>query len=320
MVYSRYYRHLLNEKEKSVYDALEKGLMEEKKVIVTSSLPAKRVSDVLLSVNMDHPELFWVDFNQTGIATNGLVLMFTPAYAYTEAQKKCYEHKLLETALSIEEAVNHRTIYDACLYIHDWLISHITYRKENQRALEAHSIIGALVQGSCVCEGYAKAFKYLADMVKIRCLSAVGYAVDNDGTRGGHAWNIVKVNGRYYHVDATQDQFIEGRWHSHACFLLSDQEILVDHELDPAFTWPVCRESGCPLKTIHGTRQLISCLEDACRKGASYTEVRLSKGFPYEKLKQMVADHVTSKDQLWLSHLRLSWFRDYGRTLIIGWE
>ena len=52
-----------------------------------------------------------------------------------------------------------------------------------------------------VCEGYAKAFKYLCDLSAfsndIECCLATGY------TDEAHMWNIVRVNGRSYLVDVT---------------------------------------------------------------------------------------------------------------------
>ena len=52
-----------------------------------------------------------------------------------------------------------------------------------------------------VCEGYAKAFKYLCDLSEfsgdVRC-----YLVDGT-TTGPHAWNLVQIDGRRYMADIT---------------------------------------------------------------------------------------------------------------------
>ena len=58
-----------------------------------------------------------------------------------------------------------------------------------------------------VCEGYAKAFKYLCDLTSfsrtISCITVAGTSTYN-GTSGGHMWNVVKMeNGRNYIVDVT---------------------------------------------------------------------------------------------------------------------
>jgi hypothetical protein len=61
---------------------------------------------------------------------------------------------------------------------------------------------------SVVCEGYAKAFKYLCDLSgknDVECLSATGYLFVSEGDEGeGHMWNVVRMpDGRNYLVDVT---------------------------------------------------------------------------------------------------------------------
>lgn len=53
---------------------------------------------------------------------------------------------------------------------------------------------------STVCDGYSKAFKMLCDENNIPCIIVVGYAGNV-----GHAWNYVKMGGRWYAIDSTWD-------------------------------------------------------------------------------------------------------------------
>lgn len=59
-----------------------------------------------------------------------------------------------------------------------------------------------------VCEGYAKAFKYLCDLTwrsgdpAVQCLLATG-TMDGGTGAGGHMWNIVTIGGRNYLADVT---------------------------------------------------------------------------------------------------------------------
>ena len=59
---------------------------------------------------------------------------------------------------------------------------------------------------SVVCEGYAKAFKYLCDLSDlpgVECLTVSGY-LTSSSTSGGHMWNVVRMDdGRNYLVDLT---------------------------------------------------------------------------------------------------------------------
>lgn len=100
-------------------------------------------------------------------------------------------------------------------YIHDWLIYSVEYDYKDLAALEEESTAGAsnkyrymyneygaIVEGQAICQGYAYAFKAIVDELNrqtnsgIKC--EIAYASD-------HAWNRVKLNGKWYHIDVTWD-------------------------------------------------------------------------------------------------------------------
>ncbi len=101
------------------------------------------------------------------------------------------------------------TPQDAILSFHDYLIDSCSYSPTHQSTVEAqnaynkktnylvHSPYSALVGDRItVCQGYALAFKLLCNMAGIDC----GYAMNQ-----GHIWNIVELDGNYYHFDLTWD-------------------------------------------------------------------------------------------------------------------
>jgi hypothetical protein len=56
---------------------------------------------------------------------------------------------------------------------------------------------GALVYGTAIGEGYAMAYKALCDELGLECTVVLGELA---GLK--HAWNIARINGDYYHIDA----------------------------------------------------------------------------------------------------------------------
>ena len=62
-----------------------------------------------------------------------------------------------------------------------------------------HQAEGALLKGTAVCSGYAKAYEAMLDAAGIPNETITGYA------GGYHAWNLVQVDGQWYHVDTTWD-------------------------------------------------------------------------------------------------------------------
>ncbi len=89
------------------------------------------------------------------------------------------------------------------LAIHDKLIEVNTYddvcKNANTPYHVGHTAYGALVNGTSVCDGYSLAMNYLLEDVGINSLVIAGNA------GGGHAWNIVELEGDWYEVDATWD-------------------------------------------------------------------------------------------------------------------
>lgn len=120
------------------------------------------------------------------------------------------------------------------LAIHDYIVKNTTYDYTNlvKGTLpgETYTIYGVLINKKAVCEGYAKAMYKLLKMAGVENMVVIGEA---DGTP--HAWNLVKINGSYTHLDATWDDPVTrtGRGVlSHKYFNLSDQAISKDHKWD----------------------------------------------------------------------------------------
>lgn len=137
-----------------------------------------------------------------------------PAYLYSPAEATKIRGQLDAAAQSIisEHINDHQSDYDKVRSLHDYLKSNLEYdtvaassHRPNERNIaEAHNIIGALLKHKCVCEGFAKAFKFLCDKIDLECWVVSGKGSSSIGA-GPHAWNIVKINGYYHHVDVTWD-------------------------------------------------------------------------------------------------------------------
>ena len=92
--------------------------------------------------------------------------------------------------------------YDVVKTLHDYLITHCDYDIRvdiGNMPFISHQAEGALLKGTAVCSGYAKAYEILLDAAGIPCETITGFA------GGYHAWNLVQVDGQWYHVDATWD-------------------------------------------------------------------------------------------------------------------
>jgi len=121
--------------------------------------------------------------------------------------------------------------------IHNWLIQTVDYGEiENSKA--QYTIYGALAKNKAVCEGYARAFKYLVDGTGIPCVLVSGTATNSRGEEQQHAWNYVQINENWYAIDVTWDDPIilnGGELTTelkYKYFLKGSEEFKVDHKED----------------------------------------------------------------------------------------
>ena len=131
--------------------------------------------------------------------------------------------------------------YEDIKMVHDYLVDTINYESSLSKE-NIYNIYGALVNKECVCEGYARAFKYLLDELNIPCVMVIGTGTNSQGETESHAWNYVQLNGNWYAVDTTWDDPVvigggsaseESRY---KYFLVGKEVIDQDHSPSGQFT------------------------------------------------------------------------------------
>jgi hypothetical protein len=134
--------------------------------------------------------------------------------------------------------------YDACLAVHDWLVANVSYDETIDQSGIDNGSYGALVGRRTMCQGYAEAFQLLLECVTdIDVLMEVGKGNDSAAGSGGgwvgHAWNLVDIDGLWYHIDATFDDPVSNKTGqvNHYYFGQSDSVMKRDHQWETGF-WP----------------------------------------------------------------------------------
>ena len=122
------------------------------------------------------------------------------------------------------------------LAYHEYLTSTVAYAyaaylQGSLGGAHEYDMYGALVNHSSVCQGYAETMFYLLKKAGLSCAIASSQNIN-------HAWNIVKLNGKWYHIDATWDDPVwdmPGR-SLHTYFLVSfdtmNKNTLTNHTKD----------------------------------------------------------------------------------------
>ena len=120
----------------------------------------------------------------------------------TQAQEKAVDAKVDQILQELN--VDGKTDVEKVYAIYDYMINHIRYDYEHlddTTYMQKYTAYAALVENTSVCMGYALAFYRLA----LACGVDARY-INSDPMN--HAWDIVKVDGQYYYLDATWDEKI----------------------------------------------------------------------------------------------------------------
>ena len=125
--------------------------------------------------------------------------------------------------------------FDKVKAINDYMIKNVRYDMDNYLNNTipdiSYTALGALEKKVAVCSGYAKTFRLLANCAGLEATYIIG-----DTPEGYHAWNQVKVDGKWYNIDVTWndgDYEIHEKGH-YACscyqyFLLSNEDFNKSH-------------------------------------------------------------------------------------------
>jgi len=118
--------------------------------------------------------------------------------------------------------------------VHDYMV--VTYQYDTNYASglygdDTYSFRGLLKNNTGVCQAYAELFYLLMRYEGIECYLVTGTADGGTGLYGSHAWNLILVDGNYYHVDVTFDDPIPdgGSRITYTYFLKTESEIAKDH-------------------------------------------------------------------------------------------
>lgn len=167
--------------------------------------------------------------------STGYLQKVTITYGRTYSQIMPVQQIFNATAESvINKADSQLTDYAKLKYIHDWIVNNTVYTL-NGPAYKSEAD-GAVVYGKALCEGYSKTFMYMAQKLGFECICVVG-SVDNTA----HMWNMVKLNGAWYHVDATFDDPITSDGSNiltHDYFLVGTYEISKTHTINNPVSVP----------------------------------------------------------------------------------
>ncbi|MEZ0537030.1 S-layer homology domain-containing protein [Caldicellulosiruptoraceae bacterium PP1] len=216
-------------------------------ITLYDSINFDNVNEVMAGINdrllKEYPAIS--DFGYDGfeykisrLQNNKYLLAIKVKYIFNK-EERLARRQQLENAINefINKYLNNPSItddHDKVLAIHDGLIKEVSYDWEgynnNNISYDSYTAYGALVNKKAVCEGIAKAASLIFNRLGIQNIIIYGQAT-NGNTTDTHAWNAVKIDDSWYHVDITFDNLDQNEDIEipRNYIFLTDDEISVDH-------------------------------------------------------------------------------------------
>lgn len=123
--------------------------------------------------------------------------------------------------------------------IHDYLVMTVAYdTRTKDIPKDSYGVDGTFFNKIAVCDGYTKSMQLLLNKVGVETLFVAG---TSKGVN--HSWNIVKVDGEYYHVDATWDDPVPNKPNvNYNYFLMTNEQLKKDHQWNEK-AYPVAKST-----------------------------------------------------------------------------
>lgn len=212
---------------RSTIDVSDIGISGSEIVYTTSDGTSLSGESAVRQMTRDNP--FFSTLAITGIPTFTKSGNIVNSVGVTFSQYT-WKPETISLALEAYEEVmakvnKNMTVVQKLAIVHDWICAHIDYSLNAQLADFA---LGALANGKAVCAGYAQCFQFLITQLGIE-----NVYLSADTPKEPHAWNLVKVDGYWFHIDTTWDDGVAGSTgYHHSFFLLNDDEFLASGDDD----------------------------------------------------------------------------------------
>ncbi len=246
----------ISELKTSMVSAIEN--CDEKLDISKYNLSQAEAYQIFVQVMNENPALFHVEPTISLNVSQEKAINYIFRYRYPKSRLEEMRAELkTETDKIFSLMTEDMMDWEKALIVHDAIISMCDYDTEASSEKVIRNIYDFFTQKKGVCQAYSLAYKYIMDQCGIPC-----FIVNSDEMH--HAWNVVEIGGKYYHVDLTwDDPLYDGSgifgYCGHNYFLISDSGISADHlawtpnygcteDFENSFwdkaTFPLCRNDG----------------------------------------------------------------------------
>lgn len=235
----------------------QKGYYNTNTVVLEDrQIEEEAIQKTVSALRNDNPQLFWIANVYSYTVTDA----GTAVQLYSRIPADQIHSMAAELRSTVGRIVEGMPLglseFDREAYLFDQVVSSCSFEEEaaeDASHWKPYTVYGALVEGRAVCEGYSRAMQLLLSYAGMQCR-----LVDGRGEGQMHMWNLVCVEGGWYHLDVTWsdgDSMVRYNY-----FNVTDNVIRLDHEIDTACL-PACDEERWNYFQARGIR--VPGLDDA---------------------------------------------------------
>ena len=233
-----------------LYEQIERTIRQHAEYLnVGNSVTESDVRHAIRWVMRDNPDIFWFVHQYHFDKDNGIA-----SFRYRcSPERRTIIQESIDDVVENDFQINYvRTLTQLkqVAYVYKWMLTYCNY---NTYSAYNQNIDSVFVRRNSVCTGYAKAAQHLFKLIGIDSCLVFG-RLNNDKEEGRHCWNIVCIQGCYYHLDiCLGDLSLEDvikkagaaslrRYgdYNYNCFCVSTEEILKTRSIEDVESLPLC--------------------------------------------------------------------------------
>ena len=215
-----------------------------------------------------------------------------PVYLYSKKEVEDIKAICNNQVVKIIKKAEGCCEYEKASRIHDVLARNISYQNDGKN--DRHTIVGPLIERKAVCDGYSKAYSYVLSKIGMESIVVRGTATNPAlAIEESHAWNMIRINGNWCHVDVTFDSTLSDDFQRHDYFGLSDRMISADHQYNKAM-YPHADKRGMDYYSINGClmvgrESFRKCIISGLDNNKSVIPIKLPDDVPNNNLLEKVS-------------------------------
>lgn len=165
--------------------------------------------DYLKSILTEGSTITWTSLGKEIVDNNREAFLLKLTYNlkyYSTRQQEEILNANINTWINNNIDVQNDTDIEKVKKVYKYITNNVDYDYTYQR----YSAYNAFIEGEAVCNGYTMLLYKMLKMSGIEDINIVTGTAYNGENTERHAWNLVKIEGRYYYLDATWDSTLHG--------------------------------------------------------------------------------------------------------------